>query len=312
MAAEKLRVFLGPRAPMSRAMDRVSAALRTGMPAGWTETKTWLDADLELLHVIGPDAADRKFLSGVNGRLAAVQYCTNLLPDHTWEPLWRRSSLVWSYYRHVVMAAAEAGAERTMLAPLGIDDAFKPAMVPGFRERPVGVVTTGYVSGPGAEAIEEAAWGAHDAGYPSLHVGPRPVGMKSFPPSWRNVVDVSDEALAEIYMSARFVSGLRWVEGFELPAFEGASCGAVPLFFRRADSGWVPWAWFVKEGASDDVRRAVRAALEDYGERGGPPSLGQIEWLRERFDWKGIAKAFWAAVDFPEDHAEDYRFDERA
>ena len=223
-----MKVFLQPPPHMSLAMFRVANALEQTLPDGWTPVKREDDADLLLLHVIGPDAINYR----TDKRVAVMQYCLNTTgtPVTWWQPLWQRAAATWSYYD-----LSPYGCPRFYHAPLGVADIFTDdfAAVP----RVFGALTSGYVTGPGAEAIEEVTRACADAGFKSVHLGPRPVGGD---PTTKYVCTglIPDERLAGLYRATRYVSGLRFVEGFEMCAVEGLVCGARPIMFKRTDAKW--------------------------------------------------------------------------
>ena len=56
--------------------------------------------------------------------------------------------------------------------------------------------------------------------------------------------NADDKTLAKYYSQCEFVSGLRRIEGFELPVIEGLLCGARPICFDIPDYRH----WFDKLG----------------------------------------------------------------
>src|SRR5678815_462012 len=225
-----MKIYVDPPPTMSNAMFRVARALKETAPAGVRIVNDVSQADLLIMHVIGLDAIDYER----NKMCAVVQYC--LCPAsgvmHWWHPLWERAKAVWSYYDLTPYLPAGA---RFYHAPMGVNGAFtKP--IP-FGPRDLAVLTSGYVNGPGAEAIEEVTVACQELGLKSIHLGPRPTNM-SPDVQMQTVYNISDVTLASLYRRCQYVSGLRFVEGFELPALEGLVCGARPIMFRRPDARW--------------------------------------------------------------------------
>lgn len=283
---------------LSQAMWRVSRALRATAPADVEIVSTPELADVQVLHVIGSDC-------GLHLRApayAAIQYCGGLeaAPDgrnvpvtstEAWEPIWRGAVAVWSYFDLPVPEDVPF-----YHAPLGVDaDVFHmPPLRSGIR--PVGVMTSGYVSGPGAEAIEEVAIAASRSGLTTLHLGPEKVqGMKRYPPSWRCVFGVSDADLCGLYQRSRWVSGLRHDEGFELPVLEGIACGARPIVFDRPDMRrWYDGhASFVPECDGDKL---VAALMAVFARDPNPVTAAERDEFIQWFEWKSLASGFWSAV----------------
>jgi hypothetical protein len=282
-----VKVFLRPVGLHSRAMVRVADALAKLAPPDVQVVARAEDADVVLLHVIADDAmvAARRWRE--NGqRYAVAQYCleTTGAPDPAaWADFWRDAELVWSYYDLPL-------GEGYFSSPLGVDDVFRELAPPRPRERLV--LTTGYVAGPGAEAIEEVWRAAEQLGYQAIHIGPRKVsGMRHQPAGWYALEGIPDERLADLYRRAEWVAALRHVEGFELPAAEGLVCGARPIAFDQpAMRRWYGGqAVLLPECSGDDL---VRLLVETMSE-----SMPITEWERqsalERFDWSSIATGFW-------------------
>jgi glycosyltransferase involved in cell wall biosynthesis len=158
-------------------------------------------------------------------------------------------------------------------------------------------MTSGYVSGPGAEAIEEAVMAAERAGLTSLHLGPKNVaGMTQRPFMWRTTQGIDDERLAALYRRTSWVSGLRHVEGFEMPAIEGLACGARPILFDRPDmrQWYGDLAVYVPECSRDDLIDCLIPILESP-----PAPVTKEERTRalRRFNWQRIAAGFWSALE---------------
>ena len=237
-----MKVYVDPPKHMSQAMFRVARALKQYAPLDVRIVLDPKEADYQVLHVIGPDAL--LYRSEARATVA-IQYCfiSAGFEAHrdAWIDWWKQQRLVWSYYD----LSPYVPWPRMYYAPMGIEPAtFK--LQRGSRD--VGAMTSGYVTGPGAEAIEEVGLAAAKHGMSILHLGPVPETRDKSPmvtpPGWMNLHGVSDHVLAEAYGRSRWVSGLRHVEGFELPALEGLACGARPVLFDRPEMR----AWFKGHG----------------------------------------------------------------
>lgn len=281
-----IRVFLDPNPGqlVSRAMWRVSKALRRYVPRDVCVVDASQEADLHVLHVIGsyPKTAIR------SREYAVIQYCWKTAGEHDWPAFWNAARLTWSYYSLPLD-------QRFYHAPLGVDGG---VFRPNSSVRDVDVVTSGYVAGRGAEAIEEVAEAARWCRRQVLHVGPRDIqGMSSrSEDTWRNAQDITDEELARLYGSAWWVSGLRYVEGFELPAIEGAACGARPIVFDREDMRqWYDGlAEFVPE--LEDSHEVVDALIDVLSGSPRHVTATEREALLKRFSWEIIAEGFWSRL----------------
>lgn len=265
---------------LSQAMFRVVRNLERYAPQEIEFVSNARDAEFQVLHVIGKEAIETRCED-----FAVIQYCYQTAGDGPWQELWKRARTVWSYY--------DLPAENLYLAPLGIDSAF---LARSNSLRDIGVITSGYVSGQGAEAIEEMHIAASFVNMKSVHIGPDNVqGIAA--PLTNARLGIYDSELAELYGRSRWVSGLRYVEGFELPVIEGLSCGARPIVFDRPDMRrWYDrYAVFVKE-------RSGKALIEDLiNILMFPPGAAEVpEHLRleaqKQFDWKTIIEGFWQQV----------------
>jgi hypothetical protein len=279
-----VRVYVKPvPTTLSMAMHRVAWALKKYAPKGVTIVENATEADLQFIHTIGPDSIQA--LQAPN--YVVIQYCLfSADGDQSgWQNLWTGSQGVWSYYD--LKVPSEIPYIRT---PLGIAEAFlKPF---GGNTRDIGAMTSGYVSGPGAEAIEEVAIATSLAGKRCLHLGPRPTGMGQPPLGWSAVHGVSDEVLAGIYGRTHWVSGLRHVEGFEFPVIEGLSCGARPIVFDRPEMRhWFNGhARFVTECSGTDL---VRELINLFKYDPQPVGEDELEDIRGKFSWANIIPQVW-------------------
>lgn len=283
-----VKVYIHPTCvPCSRAMYRVTTALRETVPLGVKLTDKVVDADFQVLHAISMEA--RPFHGTKD--YAVIQYCTthDSLPNRG--VLWGGAKVVWSYY--------QLDAHNLYHAPLGVDpNVFKAREASGISPFRAKVVTSGYVTGAGAEAIWSVAEAATKNGLSVVHIGPSEVqGMRSLGNSflWKAVEGISDARLADIYSKAHFVSALRYLEGFELPAIEAMSCGTRPVVFDQpALRHWYgDFADFLPELGEDELV----PVLEEYFAK-GPRAvlLSEIAEVRHRFDWKRITTEFWERV----------------
>lgn len=282
-----MKVYLTPPAHLSRAMFRVAKALSVVMPDfGLQRVLRLEDAELQVAHVIDWDAVT--YDPGIP--MIVVQYCTNALSDADmlrWQPLWARAKGVWSYYdldRFMPPGAT------FLRSPLGIDPAFRGPV--WEKDRTIGIMTSGYVSGPGAEAIEEVHVAAKRHALSTMHLGPLPTGMSHTPKPWTNVSGISDKTLAEFYGRTQRVSGLRHNEGFELPVIEGLACGCRPIVFDRPEMHF--WyddhAEFVKEQHGQPL---IEDLYDLLSQPPRPVSSAERAEVIEKFDWEVIATHFW-------------------
>jgi len=315
-----VRVFLYPTGLHSRAMVRVANALTQCAPYGIeTAPTTPTSCDLQILHVINQDAISyAREIKARGGKYAVIQYCFRTAGGELrdWLEMWRGAEVVWTYLWDVKTLIERYpcgyGPEGSMGAhviqlyysPLGVDEKFRacgrllnlPGYWPTRRNR---IITTGYVSGPGAEPIEET-WRAADlAGLKVVHIGPKKIEGTSYRPAHLTSYEgVSDTMLAELYATSTWVSGLRHVEGFELPAAEGLVCGARPLVFDQP--GMREWygghAVFIEEGGTEKRSTLVQRIAQAFESTLPDVTYAERERALAQFNWETIAKGFWEAL----------------
>jgi hypothetical protein len=300
-----VKVCLAPPPGLSRAMTRVERALARHAPPDATLVDDRAAADLAVLHVIGAEGVRPIVdeLRRTGRRYAVIQYCLRTTSEPRtgwWRDIWADAAAVWSYYDLRAALRADGVTEPDGWtfydAPLGLDRAFARAVsLPEPPTRPIGIMTSGYVAA-GQEAIFECAVAAERVGLTTLHIGPPTVvGMARKPTGWTAAHDVDDATLARAYGSARFVSGLRYGEGFELPAAEGLACGARPIMFDRPDARrWFDGlAAFVPVSDGAPLTAAIAEVLCGHGP---PVSAAERALAADRFNWTRIAAGFWAAI----------------
>lgn len=285
-----MKVCLVPTGLHSKAMLRVAGALACHAPQGVEIVDKSEEADVQLLHVIGLDG-----LSQLRAKdYVVIQYCGYVYRDHpSLIDMWRGAKMVWSYYD-----LRDTMPEGTLfyLAPLGIDVEFAKRATHRELKREIDLMTSGYTTGDAAEAIEEAAWAVDGLGQKMVHLGPKVIeNMSSYPACWQAQHGISDATLAELYLRTRWVSGLRHVEGFELPALEGAVCGARPIVFDRPEmrQWYNDFAAFVPESGGEELTAYIQGLLKlDYT----PLTTTERRTIRDSFDWRVIAEGFWRGV----------------
>jgi hypothetical protein len=283
-----MKVYLNPPAHLSRAMFRVATAMVETMPNRFELAPSEDAADLLVMHVIGLEAITHR----LDKQVATIQYCMYPGAGNVaqWHPLWTRSLAIWSYYD---LAPHLPEGARFYYAPMGVNGIFSRRFP--YGPRPIGAMTSGYVNGPGAEAIEEVAIACDRLGIRSMHLGPPPTNMSENAPPLRWVHDISDVTLAGYYRQCRYVSGLRFVEGFELPALEGLACGARPIMFDRPDAH----AWFgdhaeyVPEVHGEPL---VKELMNVLSRNGHPVTEEERTEVLYQFDWHRIARGFWNKI----------------
>lgn len=286
--------ILDPDTP-SHAVHRVHSALTSLAPSSMSFVSD-RRADVVVLPSIGRrDATTRRAQKHVSSgqRIVVIQYClrSTINPSTLdWQYLWSLASLVWSYYPLDSWIAEDGGlplGDKFLHAPLGVDAVFTVARP---RQHPSPFVCCSSGRAWTTESAREVAIAAGMVGRRVLHLGPP---MRR--PWVHSVSDLSDVELAELYHQCEFVSGLRRIEGFELPVIEGLLCGARPILFDRPHYRiWFePWAEFIPEGPREQVLQDV-TTLFARGAR--PVTERERSEAQARFSWASIASQFWSRV----------------
>ena len=280
-----MKVYLKPPRVASPSLARVASALELYAPKGITIVDRKRDADLVILHAIGRQDQILKEASEVND-YAVIQYAvrSTLRPTtEGWWPLWRDARAVWSYYD--LQMLMDQDNVRAVLdfyhAPLGVSDAFSRKS----DAKKYMIATTGqsYLT----ESVRECHLAAMHLGWPVFHLGEE---QEQTMMTCRT--GVSDGELAELYAQCRYVSGLRRIEGFELPAAEGLICGARPILFDRPHyrQWFEEFAIFIPETPREQTIEDLKAV---FAQTYKPVTDQEIALARKRFNWKKITKGFW-------------------
>ncbi len=266
-------------ATLGRAMHRINRELRRQAPPEVEFVSHPAGADLQILDVIGVGSFAYLALDDH----VLLQHC--YLTAETHEPEWwlqrfRRARLVMSY--HDLPALTGADDFPFYRAPWGVDGT---VFADQGLTRSVGVLTSGYDAD--GEAIFECFEAAARLSIPAVHVG-HDFGW----PGVRFLEGVSDTQLARCYSQARYVSGLRRGEGFELPVIEGLACGARPICFDTpCYRHWFDGhAVFVPELGSAEL---VEALVEVLMHQPAPVTMVEREALLNCFAWPRIFLGFW-------------------
>jgi hypothetical protein len=288
-----MRVYYECRPVMSKAMHRVRDALVSRAPQEVTFVKEPMQADVRFIEAIGADAMAEALPGQAH---VYLQYCmasAGGTPD-AWKRAFKAAALVASYLD--IPNTVGGGDFNFMRMPLGVSSPFVEFYDADRATRPYAVLTSGYVAIQPGEAIAACYEAASSLGMRTYHLGPQePAGMPPTRPHlWHAEDGISDGELAEAYANSRFVSGLRWVEGFELPALEGALCGAVPIMFDLpCYRHWFEGiARFVQPDQAT-LHHQLALILRDGTD---PVPAHKRALLEMRHSWDYIASQFWSRV----------------
>lgn len=291
-----MRVYVAVEPPTrSRSLHRVADALSRYAPGDVEIVQDKRLADLVVLHAVGyPEVADWAIECVAHGQeFAVLTYCvrtTQKPSTRDWLSLWQGARLVWSYY-DLRELCAEDGVDPDFdfyHSPLGVDgDVFKPSG--DFKHYQVG--TSGYVAA--TESIGECTDAVRKVGGFQFHLGP------TFDDMGANVtvkLGISDAELAVEWSRCRYVSGLRRMEGFEMPVLEGIACGARPIVFDKPHyrQWFEDFAVFVPECPPVELTRILAGVFDSSDYRS--VTNAERRAVVDRFQWEPIVAGFWDRV----------------
>ena len=277
---------------LSKAMYRTAEGLANAAPPEVEIVGRPEDADLQILHVIGSGSLDHLGCD----RYAAIQYCykTTEWGDDpaAWSAFWSGADLVWSYYD---LSADVPRETPFLLMPLGVSPKFSQNVL-SEQYRSIGIMTSGFVSGLKAEAIEEVAIAADRVELSVQHVGPDTIeGMERPSGDWQSCTGIDDYQLRSLYERSRWVSGLRHVEGFELPVIEGLVNGARPIVFDRPETRlWFNgFAEFIPECSGGELVKKLSSVL---WRQPRPVTEKERASALIKFGQDSISRTFWTSL----------------
>lgn len=272
---------------------RIITALHKYAPS-WVEfVEAPRQSDVSILHVNGRFHHFMSFVEDFKkhgGKYVVAQYCirsTQKRRTKTWRALWENALMVWSYY-DLNGYIKEEGGDWTIPnffhSPLGADETiFNRA---GNENKDFIAMTSGNSASLECESVSNVFDAAKITGNKVFHLGPKLIE--------ENHVfydhGISDEILASRYRQCHFVSGLRRVEGFEMPAVEGLFSGCRPILYDRPHySQWYkPWAILIPED-----NNVTASLVKIFNDGPKPITNDEIGSAIEQFSWKNIVTEFW-------------------
>jgi hypothetical protein len=288
-------VYLAPADTPSQALDRVTAAFIKYCPPKVHFVANEQAAQLVILPVVGRrDAILSKVLAiqKRRQRWAILQYVlrsTKTPHTNEWYQIWDGAEVVWSYLDLQSLALDDRtedefeGCVNFYHAPLGVEaDVFRMALT----KPTITVMTSGrdWLT----ESVRECVLAADAVGGSAVHLGAMLKGR-----AVACFSDVSDRALATLYAQCHYVSGLRRIEGFELPAAEGLLCGVRPILFeKRCYRDWYGTAGVYVEEV--DRPGVIEQLMALFKKPVCPVTIEERNAAARRFHWPTILDSFWA------------------
>ena len=286
---DKMRVYFN--APwFSRGINRVIFELERYLPDDFVIADDPGSADLVVFHINGRhdhNLARVKSVMNNGHKYAIIQYvlksCRNPKPEE-WYDIWGGARVVWSYYPDL-----EKHCPNLYHAPLAaLPDKFyrEPKTKKKYMLGTMGV-------DPKSECFGEARLAVFNAGGKMIHVG------KKFAedPVITYADGVSDDELRHIYNQCQWFSVLRRADGFEMIGLESLLCGTRPILFDTPNyrQWYSETGRFIPESSVFDTVIDLTNILKGKPD---PVRDDEIEFIKERFDWKTIIDEFWRRCRF--------------
>jgi len=272
------------------AISRVAKAVAENTPPSVQLVSSEDEADLVIIYAYAHRRSNKyrsEHLLDRGKKYAIIQFSVRSTPNPLtadWLSIWERAELVWSYYDLEAMCKEDGNVTNFNFyrAPLGVDTKI-------FCETPSArrfvVAGTGTGRGWNKECKNEIVKAAGMIGKPVFQLG---FGENTENITYSNGMD--DATLAKHYSQCEFVSGLRRIEGFELPVLEGLMCGARPIVFDKPH--YRDWFEDLAEFIPEDDQR-VENLLKIFLKGAKPVTEKEKEYVRKNFDWAKICKEFW-------------------
>lgn len=277
-------------------INRISGALKRYAPSGIEFVNDEKNADLVIMYTHGLRkktwwAASR--LMANNQKYAVVQLQLRSTPNPKtvdWLDTWEKAQVVWSYYDLPKLCLEDGNKADFNFyhAPLGVDaQVFKET--PQDRKYVIAIHSKGW----SRESLRDVVQAARTVEKTVLNIE----NPKDFGPNieYTGVIKNDDHALARFYSRCKYVSGLRRIEGFELPVIEGLLCGARPICFDLACYRiWFDGlAEFIADTGSANI---VPSLVELFKKEPKPVGDNEKELVRNKFNWEKIAQGFWDRI----------------
>lgn len=283
---------------------RVVDALYKYAPSNVQVVDNQSESDFEIIHAYGRhDAIERQTnkLQKKGKPYAMIQYAvrSTIRPKATdWQYMWSRAKVVWSYYDLFQLLKEDLGDYPSLVkmmeyppfefyyAPLGVDpEVFQETSV--IKRFIIGATSQHAL----AEGVRECAFASKRVDREMFFLGHE---LRRGP----DIVcrqNISDEEVGEYWSQCKYISGLRRVEGFELPVIEGALCGARPIVFDRPHyRKWFgDFAIFIPEGPREEV---IDNLEEIFNHGSFWVSYDEKAIIRERFNWETIITNFYKKI----------------
>lgn len=201
--------------------------------------------------------------------------------------------------------------DKANMIPLGADP---EVFYPENRLREFLVHTHGYDLR--AESIKYVYLACKEQGGKQCHIGSDFDSLNSqsgdiLDKNYINIhCDITDDEMKRYYNSSRFVSGLRLIEGFEMPIIEGAMCACRPITYdlpcyKRWFSEFAAFVPFVGEpekdgepfGNSEQRAKELISSIQQIFNQHSCLNKSQIDYVKNTFSWARIMPTIWEIIN---------------
>jgi len=267
---------------LGRAMYRINLNLRRFAPPDVEFVSNPSIADIQILDSIGKGSLKYLYCP----RYILLQYCLLSADDPSpdlWLPVFRDAVFVASYLNLPVIL--QHNDFNFLRIPLGAD----PSIFINYKQtRRFPILTTGYVAD--METIDKIYLAVQKLNSTIVHVG----GDLHLGKHLHRVENISDKDLVHLYNSVHYVSGLRKVEGFELPILEGLLCGARGICYAKEHYQY--WFGNLVEYVEEDSPTLVDDLYKILSSHPRPITDEEISRVKSIFNWETIFTTFWNKV----------------
>lgn len=278
------------------AINRVATALKKYAPSSLTFVESEEDADLVIIYAHGLRRgvwwrASRLLKS--HKKYAVVQLSLRITANpktEDWLKIWENAQMVWSYFDLPKLCKADGNSANFNFyqAPLGVDsDVFKEVDLK--RKYIAAVVSKGWSK----ESLGDVTTAARAVGRKVLNIGTQKELGEGI--DYTGLIINDDATLSRYYSQCQYVSGLRRIEGFEMPVIEGLLCGARPICFDL--DCYRMWfeglSEFIPENGSGKI---IPSLIELFKKKPRPVTDKEKKVVIHKFDWSKIARGFWKKI----------------
>ena len=284
----------------SFAVDRITQAIKDHTPDSIEFVEDKNKADLIFLYVNGRIEHLKKEVEQIKKqgkKYLIVQLAIRSTKNpntNDWIKIWQEAGLVWTYYDLFKLCREDNIKPNFNFyhSPLGLDQTFidySKNLDLNKLKKEYAIVSSGL--GYLTESARECILASEEVNKKIYHVGPKITERQSVISS----MGAKDWELCINYSKSEYVSGLRRLEGFELPVIEGLVCGARPIVFDRPDNHkWFEkYAIFIpetnREKIKDDLVRIFKGELKR-------PTREEIDMAISDFNWQKIITGLWQKI----------------